>query len=185
MMDRPAGPSAEIQEADECGNVSGSHKFNVFITTAGHNQERLFEIEMAVKAAFQDADFTDPFGPASPWAHTCEGLKGPNSDKYVHVIAEDGRREILGAVLCVPVEQQDGEDADPGWFFVAPDLQLRLRAEVVREILLTAHELMREAGFARVVTKMGTRTGGRLLSRHFGYVQAPVMGQENRWIRDL
>jgi hypothetical protein len=185
MTDQPAGPSAEIREADECRNVSGSRSFKVFVATAGHYQDRLCEIESAIKAAFQDADFTEPFGPESPWTHTREGLTGRDANKYLHVIAEDSDRTILGAVFRVPAEQQDGEDADPGWFFVASGLHLRMRAEVVREILQTAHRLMRKAGFPRVVTQMGTRTGSRLLSRHFGYVQAPVEGQKNRWIRDL
>jgi len=184
-MDRPAGPSAESQDTGGCRNVSASHKFNVFITTARYNQERLFEIESAVKAAFRDADFNEPYGPESPWVHTFEGFTGSNTKKYRHVIAEDDHRMILGAVFRVPVKRQGGEDADPGWFFVAPELHLRMRAEVVRQILQTAHRLMRDAGFTRVVTEMGTRTGGRLLSRHFGYVQDPVMGQKNRWIRDL
>lgn len=184
-MDRTAGPSAESPETSECRNVSASHKFNVFITDATHNQERLFTIESAIKAAFQDADFNEPFGPESPWVHTCEGFTGSNTDMYRHVIAENDQQKILGAVFRVPVERQGGEDADPGWFFVAPELHLRMRAEVVRQILHTAHRLMRNAGFRRVVTEMGTRTGGRLLSRHFGYVQDPVMGQKNRWIRDL
>jgi hypothetical protein len=166
-------------------DVAGSCTFDVLsITAAECTEDRLFEIESALKAAFQNADFTEPFGPESPWTHTHEGLTGSNSGRYRHVIAQHDRH-ILGAVFCVPVERRDGEDADPGWFFVDPELHLRMRAEVVREVLQEAHRLMRDAGFPRVVTKMGTHTGARLLSRHFGYVQAPVEGQENRWTREL
>jgi hypothetical protein len=184
-MNSLARPSARIQEVDECRNVSGHQEFKVNVTTADHNHARLFEIETALLSAFQDADFNEPFGPDSPWAHTREGLVGSNREKYRHVTAEDTNGVILGAVFRVPVLRQDGEDADPGWFFVAPTLQLRMRAEVVREIFLVAHRLMREAGFPRVITEMGTRTGARLLSRHYGYAQVPVVGQENRWIRNL
>jgi hypothetical protein len=139
---------------------------------------------LAIKAAFRNADFTENFGPESPWAHTRQGLTGSDSHNYRHVIAENDR-QILGAVFCVPVQRRGDEDADPGWFFVDPELHLRMRAEVVRVILQEAHRLMREAGFLRVVTEMGTHTGARLLSRHFGYVQDPVTGQENRWTREL
>lgn len=179
------GPSAESQAADACRDISSGHKFDIFFLTAAEcNEQWLFRIKLAIKAAFKHADFTERFGPESPWAHTCEGLTGSGSDKYWHVIAEDDR-QILGAVFCVPVERKGREDADPGWFFVDPKLHLRMRAEVVRVILQEAHRLMREAGFSRVVTEMGTYTGARLLSRHFGYVQHPVTGQENRWIREL
>ena len=185
-MDQQDGPSSEMQAADGCRNVSDPCNFSVSVTTAQENQQRLFDIQSAIKDAFQDADFNEPFGPESPWAHTREGLTGPDADRYLHVIAEDDQQKILAAVFRVPAQRQDGEDAaDPGWFFVAPDLHLRMRAEVVREVLQTAHWLMRKAGFPRVVTEMGTHTGGRLLKRHFGYVHDPVVGQENRWIRDL
>jgi len=145
------------------------------------------DLAIDIKDAFAGACFMPGFGPDSPLEHTRDGLTGPDAGSYLHVVAEaEGR--ILGASFRVPVVRRDGDtgtEADPGWFFVAHNLPGALKAQIVDEVVARSHRMMKDAGFARVVTNMGTREGALVLRRRHGYVHAPLPDQDNRWIREL
>jgi hypothetical protein len=143
------------------------------------------ELTGKIREAFAGARFMPGFGPDSPLKHTYEGLCGPEADSYLHTFAEaDGH--VLGASFRVPVVCPEGTaEADPGWFFVAHDLPGTLKAEIVDAVVAQSHRLMKDAGFARVVTNMGTKDGALVLRRRHGYVHAPLPDQDNRWIREL
>jgi hypothetical protein len=145
------------------------------------------DLAIEIRNAFVGARFMPGFGPDSPLEHTHNGLSGPDADSYRHVVAETHGR-ILGASFRVPVVRPDAAtdaEADPGWFFVAHDLPSALRAKIVDAVVARSHRIMKEAGFARVVTNMGTRDGALVLRRRHGYVHAPLPDQDNRWVREL
>jgi hypothetical protein len=146
------------------------------------------DLAVGIKDAFIGARFLPGFGPESPLEHTQEGLTGPGADSYLHALAEAADGRVLGASFRVPVVCPEGTvdaAADPGWFFVAHDLPLALKVEIVDAVVVRSHQLMKGAGFARVVTNMGTKDGAMVLRRRHGYVHAPLPDQDNRWIREL
>jgi len=147
------------------------------------------DLAIDIKDAFAGARFMPGFGPDSPLEHTHDGLIGPDADSYLHVVAEaEGR--ILAASFRVPVVRPGRDtgaeaEADPGWFFVAHDLPGVLKARIVDAVVARSHQMMKDAGFVRVVTNMGTREGALVLRRRHGYVHAPLPDQDNRWVREL
>jgi hypothetical protein len=145
------------------------------------------DLSLAVKEAFEGADFCDGFGPESPLVHSFEGITGPDRGVYRHVVAGDPSGAILGACFRVPVRLPDAEnrDADPGWFFTAASLDLAARMRVADALIRRTHELMSSAGFTRVVTNMGTRAGAVFLQRKWGYTHSPSESMANRWVREL
>lgn len=169
-------PSVQVDEAT----------LSIFILSSTEAERLLPELTVAIKEAFAGAEFCDGFGPDSPVQHSQAGIIGPERDVYRHVVARI-RSEIVGATFRVPVALPDGGglDADPGWYFASPTLGLRTQLLVAAALIEQSHRLMKEAGFARVVTNMGTRAGANYLERRWGYVQCPVEGATNRWIRKL
>lgn len=161
--------------------------FRLFELQADDFLHRLVDLELVITTAFKDADFMEKrFCPASPWLHTREGLLGPDREVFRHVVVEDGKDRIIAAAFRVPVSQRTiDEDADPGWFFVATEVPRHHRIAVAGAMITRAHRMMRNAGFAAVVTEMGTRSGAHLLSKHYGYAHAPIPGAENRWMHIL
>jgi hypothetical protein len=149
-------------------------------------ERRWDELEIEIKSAFAGAPFEAGFGPDSPLTHTHDGVFGPQKEMYRHIVAEDAAKRIVGASFRVPVKRYtSGTDADPGWFFISRDLESRPRVRAADIMVDSAHRVMRDAGFIRVVTNMGTRDGAAFLSRRHGYVHEPSPAQQNRWVRVL
>lgn len=160
-------------------------KAAVSVIGAEQCEGRWPEIEAAITAAFEGARFMAGFDAGSPLIHTRAGLTAPVSHTCRHIIVESDER-LLGASFRVPSVRPDGvADADPGWFFIARDLPGRDKITVADSLVARSHEMMRTAGFARVVTNMGTRSGAALLRRRFGYRHEPLGDQDNRWVHDL
>lgn len=147
-------------------------------------ERRWYALSSAMTDAFREARFMPGFDIASPIKHTLEGLRVPVSSSYRHVLAE-AEDQVLAGAFRVPVVRLDVGDADPGWFFVAHTVPGMDRVMVADAVVERSHQLMRDAGFTRVVTNMGTRDGAAFLRRRHGYRHEPVEGQENRWIRPL
>jgi len=140
-------------------------------------------LEAAAVDAFRDARFMPGFDVDSPLRHTREAFAEPLRAAYRHVVVETDEK-ILGAAFRVPVTTVGGAtEADPGWFFLARDISRTERVQIADEIVGQSHRLMRDAGFRRIATNMGTRDGAAYLRRRHGY--QPVPGEENRWTCDL
>jgi hypothetical protein len=143
------------------------------------------DFEAAIDDAFRGARFMPGFDARSPLTHTLAGFADNLRDTYRHVVVETDDR-LLGASFRVPAERPgDVLDADPGWFFIARDLPGRVKIEVADALVAQSHQLMRMAGFTRVVTNMGTYAGAALLRRRHGYQPVPPGDQHNRWVHEL
>jgi hypothetical protein len=122
-------------------------------------------------------------------AHIEAGIDGPARGRYRHVLAEDPYGGLAGGWFQIAVARgPDESDADPGWFLaspapISPALMSHTRHDVADAVALAAHDLLKEAGFTRVVTNMGTQAGANFLSRRHGYVHEPTCSQQNRWVK--
>jgi hypothetical protein len=159
---------------------------SIFVLNSLEAERAWPELSVAIKEAFAGVEFCDGFGPESPVEHSQAGIVGPERDVYRHVVARI-RSEVVGATFRVPVVLPEGGglDADPGWYFTARTLGPRAQTLVAAALIEQSHRLMKEAGFARVVTNMGTPAGANYLKRRWAYAQASAEGVTNRWIRLL
>lgn len=119
-------------------------------------------------------------------AHIKEGIDGHDHARHRHVLAEDRDGGLAGGWFRIAVAREPDEpDVDPGWFFASPAPIAHTRRDVADAVALAAHELLKQAGFTRVVTNMGTQAGANFLSRRHGYVHEPTRSQQNRWVKIL
>lgn len=134
---------------------------------------------------FAGAAMNSGWAEGRPAEHTRSVLTGQDSGKFVHALAIDATDEVRGALFCIPSLRQADEDADPGWFSTSPKLASEDRRRLADNLWALAHEVMRCAGFSRVVTSMGTEAGARFLATRHGYVHEPTEDEDNRWVREL
>ena len=109
----------------------------------------------------------------------------PDREGIKHVIALDLDNNILGAFFVIPSYQPLGrEECDIGWMFTI-ELHRRFRHEVMDAIVNKVHEVIKSAGFKRIVTEMGTEAGARFLSKKHNYIHTPTKTKYNRWTKEL
>ncbi len=60
------------------------------------------------------------------------------------------------------------------------ELHPRFRHEVLNAIIDRVHQVTKNAGFARIITEMGTETGAKFLSKKHGYIHTPTPEKSNR-----
>lgn len=155
-------------------------------------QERWSEVEEAMRKAFVGSEFNDGCGVWRPLDCTMESSQPEVRSAYRHVVAlHEGK--IVGAWFRIPVEKSHERDwCDPGWFFTSSEFDRRFsdgtgspRAQVADAIVNKAHEMMRAAGFTRIVTNMGTVAGARFMQRRHGYIHQPRPEKANTWLKVL
>lgn len=166
--------------------TSGCDPFDILIADADALWGRWNDIETVVRVAFEGAAFNDGYRVDRPLAHTRAGIDGSDRARYRHVLAEDRHGGLAGGWFRIAVAREPDEvDADPGWFFASSAPMSHRRREVADAVVIAAHELLKQAGFIRVVTNMGTQAGANFMSGRHGYVHEPTCEQQNRWVRTL
>ncbi len=60
------------------------------------------------------------------------------------------------------------------------ELHPRFRHEVLNTIVYQVHQVNKNAGFARIITEMGTEAGVKFLSNKHGYIHTPTPENFNR-----
>jgi hypothetical protein len=145
------------------------------------------EIALLIRRSFEGATFNDGFTIERPLWHT-RSIAGDTARANIrHVVAFHSHGALCAAFFCIPVfrPQIDVEESDIGWFFTDPELSPILRIRVMDQIVELLIQLMRKAGYKRIVTNMGTAEGARLLARRYGFIHSPTSIWENRWIKEL
>ncbi len=65
------------------------------------------------------------------------------------------------------------------------ELHPKFRHEVLNAFVVQVHEVTKNAGFARIITEMGTEVRGKFLSKKYGYIHSPTPEKFNRWTKEL
>jgi len=151
-------------------------------------KDRAPQFEKAIKEAFKDSKFIDPYVDAE---HIIDAslyfspkLVGHNK----HVVAMDEKGEITGACFHVPAKKRGGIAVDGmGWFFTSPKLSRTERTRLADEIFDNVHETMKGAGIKTALTTIGTKAGENFLQRRQGYVRAnrAQLPNDPFWTREL
>lgn len=143
------------------------------------------EIDAILYRVFADSEFNDNFVRTRPAEHTLKNLREPEQEGIKHIISLDLDNNILGAFFVIPTYKPEGkEDCDLGWMFTI-ELHPRFRHEVLNSIVDKVHQVTKNAGFARIITEMGTETGAKFLSKKHGYIHTPTPKKLNRWTKEL
>ncbi len=129
------------------------------------------EIKEILESVFRDSQFNgdsqygDKYSSNRPINHTWKNITEPYQEGLKHIIALDLDNNILGAFLVIPCSNPEGkESCDIGWFFTI-ELYPRFRHEVMNAIIDKVHEVVKQAGFKRIITNMGTEAGAKFLSK--------------------
>lgn len=144
--------------------------------------ERWEEFRNVMQGAFSNCTYneSDP-SKCTPIEETHFELNDPTFIGCQHTVALDADDKIIGAYFFTTDPKCD-KIADPGWFFTAPGLSRDFRRAVAGDMMHFAHAKMREAGYERIETYMGTKAGANFL-QSFGYELQ--QGTENIWTKDL
>ena len=65
------------------------------------------------------------------------------------------------------------------------ELYLKFRHEVLNAFVDQVHEVTKNAGFARIITEMGTETGAKFLSKKHAYIHTPTPENINILTKEL
>ncbi len=159
--------------------------FKIEVVDSEYVLNRWEEIEKILYRVFGDSNFNDNFVRTRPAEHTYKNLTKPDQQGLKHIIALDLDNNILGAFFVIPSYKPEGkEDCDLGWMFTI-ELLPRFRHEVMNAIIEKVHEVTRNAGFARIITEMGTEAGAKFLCKKHGYIHTPTSDKQNRWTKEL
>jgi hypothetical protein len=146
----------------------------------------LEEIEQLIRRALERAEFNEGFTVDRPIWHTTNFGARLDDLTMRHVIAISADR-LRAAFLCVPSapRRPNQEETDVGWFVVEPDLPLEVRNALLQDVVAGGLGVLREAGFKRVLTNIGTVEGAVFLEKFHDFIHAPNELQEDRWVREL
>ena len=159
--------------------------YNVRVVNNDYVKSRWNEIEEILYRVFSGSQFNSDFKRTRPAEHTWLKMHEDSPENAGHVMAFDQNNEILGAFFVIPTFMPEGqEECDIGWMFTI-ELHRRFRHEVLDSIVNMVHDTIRDAGFKRIVTEMGTDAGARFLAKKYGYIHKPTETQDNRWIKEL
>jgi len=171
---------------------SGEHYtnpgFSVELVDSETMRENWESIETALYAAFTGADYSIPdYTVDNPVNFTRKGIDGQLGTGLHHVLTRSNDGQVLGGIFCIPTERVEHEtDCDVGWVFITPDIaSFRDRLAIMDTMVGLVLDTVRNAGYKRMVTKMGTTAGGKSLSKRYGLNHEPIAGEENRWVMIL
>jgi hypothetical protein len=150
-------------------------------------QARWEDIEFALRRTFKDAVFNDDgYTVENPIQFTRAGVDGRLGPGLKHLLALDEMGEVLGGFFCVPTQRTEGRaSCDIGWLFVVSELDRATQRRMVDSLVQQALQAVKEAGFERIVTNMGTLAGAKSLGQHYGFVHSPTTEKSNHWIKEL
>lgn len=150
------------------------------------------DVEATLRKTYAAADFSDEFSAGGvesvngPLDWTRSGINGALGREFKHLIALGQAGQIFGGIFCVPASRNEGETGcDVGWIFVVPEASPALRRSILDEMMERLDNWLRECGFERIVTDVGTRAGAKSFSRYYGWVYSPLPEESNRWIKEL
>jgi len=159
--------------------------YKIEVVESEYVLNRWEEIEKILYRVFGDSNFNDNFVRTRPAEHTYKNLTKSDQQGLKHIIALDLDDNILGAFFTIPSYKPKGkEDCDLGWMFTI-ELLPKFRYEVMNTIIDKVHEVTRNAGFARIITEMGTEAGAKFLAKKHGYIHTPTPYKQNRWTKEL
>ena len=150
-------------------------------------KQRWSEIELLIINAFSHSKFNGEYLLEElPIQWTWEAVNKPVRKGLKHVVAVNIEEKILGAFFCIPTYRYEHEiSCDLGWLFTSYDLSYRERIRICDAIVERTHEELRNAGFKKVITDIGTEAGVKYLSKRHGYIHRPLEENANRWEKDL
>lgn len=151
-------------------------------------KRRWDDIETALRHSFEHSQFNDDgYTADNPVNFTRNGIEGRLGPGIKHLVALDGKGMVLGGLFCVQTERLEGQEAatDVGWLFALPEIDRDTRRQMVDTFFERLFQTLRDAGFKRIETNLGTLAGSKSLSRRYGFVHAPTSEQTNRWIKEL
>jgi len=114
---------------------------------------------------------------------TCLKSNTSYADDRRSVVALDKSGKIIGMVFHVPIKNKGKEAGEYSWFYTSSSHPLRMRVAAGNRMIDEVHQMMRTAGFKRVVASMGTKEGAEFLKKHHGYQLIP--GKTNTWVKEL
>ncbi|MFE7528362.1 hypothetical protein ACFU7Y_21965 [Kitasatospora sp. NPDC057542] len=150
-------------------------------------RSRWDDVEDALRRAFAGSHFNDEgYTVDNPINYTRSVVEGRLGPGFKHLLALDDAGSVIGGFFCIQTELKGSTTAhDIGWIFAVPEIDRPMRREMIDTFMQRAFATLREAGFRRIESNMGTRAGGASLSRHYGFVHSPVPGNDNRWVKEL
>ncbi|WP_331742820.1 hypothetical protein [Kitasatospora sp. NBC_01300] len=145
------------------------------------------DIETTLRRTFRDSSFNDSgYTVDNPVDFTRSAVHGGLGPGIKHLVALDDSGHLMGGFFCIPTERGEGQEAtDIGWFFSVPELDRDHRRAMVDAFVERMFQTLREAGFKRIETNMGTPAGAKALGQRYGFVHAPTAEHANRWLREL
>ncbi|MFD9812524.1 hypothetical protein [Streptomyces sp. NPDC059080] len=159
--------------------------FEIRLLDGAEMLSRWDEVERMLRKAFDDAQYNDDgYSVENPVSFTRAGVDGALGPGIKHVIAL-GNGGLVGGFFCLPTEPRgDEKSCDVGWVFLTPDLPHPYRRGVLNEIMARGYQAVKNAGFERIVSNMGTAAGSAALTR-YGFVHSPLPSTSNRWVKEL
>jgi hypothetical protein len=144
------------------------------------------EVEHLIRSALEHAEFYEGLNVNRPIWHMRKFGTNVDDPTMRHIVATSAGR-LRAAFLCVASapRRPNQEEIDVGWFVVEPDLPLEVRHAILNDVVCRGLGVLREAGFKRIVTNVGTVEGARFVEKFHGFVHAPNDLQEDRWVREL
>ncbi len=181
-----------LEKNDNKGQLNKSKRdYKIEVVDSKFVLNRWDEIKEILESVFRDYAFNgdsqdgEKYSRNRPINHTWKKINEPDQEGLKHIIALDLDNNILGAFFVVPDSNPEGiEDCDPGWFF-SVELYPRFRHEIINALFNKAHEIIKNAGFKRIVANMGTEAGAKFLSKKHGYIHTPNPERYNTWTKEL
>lgn len=161
--------------------------FNIVFVDGLAMQARWEDVEFALRRTFKGAAFNDDgYTVENPVQFTRAGVDGCLGPGLKHLLALGEIGEVLGGFFCVPTLRTEKQTScDIGWLFVVPELEHAAQRRMVDSLVQQALQAVKEAGFERIVTNMGTLAGAKSFGRHYGFVHSPTTEKSNRWVKEL
>lgn len=160
----------------------------IMLVDEHYMKARWDDIESALRHTFQDSQFNDDgYTVDNPVTFTRSAVDGELGPNVKHLVALDDSGRVTGGLFCVPTERQDGcrVATDVGWLFVVPEVDRATRRTTVDTLFERMFQVLRDAGFKRIESNMGTSAGAKSLSRRYGFIHSPTTERSNRWLREL
>lgn len=161
---------------------------NVKVRLVDHDfvSARWPEVEAFIRHEFKDSRFNDGFTVERPLWHITKGIEGGLGDGIKHVMAFSPEEKILAAAFCIPASREDDQEScDIGWFLSSSELSMVKKMKVLDQVFDKVHDTIKDAGFDRIITNMGTEEGAKYLGRRQGYNYQPIDDKKNRWVKEL
>lgn len=145
-------------------------------------QGRADEIAAVLREAFGGTDFN---------SRRIEGVvddcvdRKPRNREHL-IVLHNGK--VVGGWFQIPSNNNlKAKMTNVGWFFVSPKLPKGVRFEVANRLANRMHSRVRELGFKRIETTIGTGGGERFLSRLHDYhiASADPTSDVFIWAKDL